>query len=188
MGVSLSWRHTTRNALISFTIVFFRHLATRDAWRHRPLLRRLAREGHPGVKESDFIICIDYCKFPPEYSLILLADYETKQQPRMNGSANAEARNDAFIERARQNPGKFTLIQSQVSNGSGTQLVTSVVTGNFWHCEEGAFGPSSEDEDELAANSDQEDYRNTDIDEVDIIRAKLILNRIAASIGETTDL
>ncbi|KAF9042001.1 hypothetical protein BDZ89DRAFT_1090120 [Hymenopellis radicata] len=170
---------------------FFHDLATRDAFHHRPLLQRLAQKEHPNVKHSEFIICIDYTVLPPKYSLSLLADYE-KDQPKMslNGSTNAEARNDSFVERARQHPGKFTLIQSRISNGTGTQLVTSVRTGNFWHCEDDSFPPASDSEEDDMGDSEREEYRNrdTNVDAVDFSRARLIINSIAASLGQTTDL
>ena len=49
-----------------------------------------------------------------------------------DGTPNAEARNDALLEKARDHPGKYTIIQSKISNGQNLNMVMTLVTGTFW--------------------------------------------------------
>ncbi|KAK0204941.1 hypothetical protein DFS33DRAFT_1373523 [Desarmillaria ectypa] len=83
---------------------FFHNLATRDARPHLPYLHRLTRKEYPKIQ-----------------GLLVYHLYRL------------HSRNEAFVKRARENPEKFMLIQSQLSNGTGVQLVTSFVTDNFWN-------------------------------------------------------
>lgn len=73
------------------------------------------------------------------------------------------------------------LIQSQLSNGTGVQLVTSVVTGDFWNGGTWDFPvhPSHGDERE---SLDNEGY-DTDIDGIDIMKARMFINRFAKSVA-----
>ncbi|KAK0469609.1 uncharacterized protein EV420DRAFT_1495591 [Desarmillaria tabescens] len=166
---------------------FFHDLATRDARHHLPYLHRLARSEYPKIKDSGFIIYIDYTILPAKFSLKPLADYERNMPASLDGSSNAEARNEAFVKRARENPGKFMLIQSQLSNGIGVQLVTSVVTADFWNSETWDFPlhPSLVNND---GNSLDDEAYDTNVDSVDIMKARMILNQFAKSVtgGEET--
>ena len=44
---------------------------------------------------------------------------------------NAELRNDELIQRARDHPGEYGIIQSKMANGQGMQSVLSIVPGAF---------------------------------------------------------
>ncbi|KAF8215211.1 hypothetical protein K438DRAFT_1561466 [Mycena galopus ATCC 62051] len=156
---------------------FFHHLATRDARHHLPLLRRLARSNYPNLRSCDLLIRIDYTVVPPAYSVVPLTEGGRHDIP-TNGSANAEARNDALLERVRENPDRFGLIQSKVENGATMQLVMSVVTGNFWQCGD-AEDFEFEDSDALEAS-----MMDTGVDDVDIMMARTTLNRFLAARGE----
>ncbi|KAJ6614791.1 hypothetical protein B0H10DRAFT_2043399 [Mycena sp. CBHHK59/15] len=156
-------------------VAFFRHLAARDAQHHLPHLRRLARTQHPALRPCELVIRIDYTAVPPAYAVFPLADFE-RQQPPMQGSANAEARNDALLERARAHPERTALIQSVVANGRACQMVLSVVTGSFWDDGEGEPGDSEEDVDE-------EDM-DTKVDVVDMMMARTALNSFLKARGE----
>jgi len=115
-------------------------------------------------------------------------------QPETNGSANAEARNDALIERARRNPGKFTIIQSKIANGEGLQMVMTVVTGSFWDDSDNPWAiPGAvegqrtveDDEDDDADDDGIEDgYSGRSLDGVDMMMARMALNGFLRSRGE----
>ncbi|KAJ6487237.1 hypothetical protein C8R47DRAFT_1216429 [Mycena vitilis] len=158
-------------AISKSDIAFFHHLAARDARHHLPLLRRLARAEHPTLTSRDLLIRIDYTVVPPKYSAVPLNGAEDHDL-RTNGSTNAEARNDAMLERVRQSPDRYRLIQSKIVNGAALQLVLSLVTGNFWEGGE-AF-------DQL----DEDNEFETSMDEVDVMMARTALNRFLVSHGE----
>ncbi|KAL0961542.1 hypothetical protein HGRIS_006481 [Hohenbuehelia grisea] len=52
--------------------------------------------------------------------------------PAISGTANAEARNEALVQRARDHPGKFAMIHSKIANGQSFQLVLTLISGDFW--------------------------------------------------------
>ncbi|KAF7364695.1 hypothetical protein MVEN_00339100 [Mycena venus] len=155
---------------------FFHNLATRDARHHLPLLRRLARAKYPTLRSGELLICIDYTVVPSAYSVVPLTEAD-RHNLRTNGSANAEARTDALLERARENPDRFGLIQSKIVNGVGLQLVLSVVTGDFWT--EGFEFGDSEDFD-----GESESTRDRAVDDVDFMMARTALNRFLAAQGQ----
>ncbi|RDB14658.1 hypothetical protein Hypma_016492 [Hypsizygus marmoreus] len=159
--------------------IFFHHLFTRDARNHLPRLRRLALKDYPGTTKTALVICIDYTVIPPKYSLIPLAKYE-ESLPDTRGSPNTEARNEALLERARENPGKFTIIQSKIANGEALQIVMTVVTGSFW---EDRDNPWIEDENEAAEHGDDSLSGKT-VDGVDMMMARMALNSFLRSQGE----
>ncbi|KAJ7133445.1 hypothetical protein C8R44DRAFT_23723 [Mycena epipterygia] len=162
-------------AISKSDVAFFHHLATRDARHHLPLLRRLAHAEHPTLRTGELLIRIDYTVVPPTYSVIPLS--EADHDVHTAGSANAEARNDALLERARENPERYRLVQSRIANGAALQMVLSVVTGNFWEGgdAEGSLGESAEGE---------EGERETDADEVDLMMGRLALNRFLVNRGQ----
>ncbi|KAK0193942.1 hypothetical protein F5146DRAFT_998440 [Armillaria mellea] len=120
--------------------------AARDAGHHLPYLHRLACKEHPAIKDSGFIIYIDYTVLPAMFSLKLLSDYEQNIPTSLDGSSNAEARNEAF---------------SQLSNGNGVQLITSVVTGDFWNGGTWDFPVDPSHGDDERDSFDDEDYDTT---------------------------
>ncbi|KAJ3514357.1 hypothetical protein NLJ89_g2432 [Agrocybe chaxingu] len=184
---------------------FFHHLATRDARHHLPLLLRLASASYPQLSLTDLIISIDYMKHPPKFTVYPLSEHE-KHCPRIasDTSANAEARNEELINRARQNPGKYGIIQSRIANGQGMQMVLSVVTGTFWNerepredqVPEGEW--NSENEGNLKGagkrrkgrraesddSHDEDDIRGTNVDGVDMMMARMTLNGLLKAMGE----
>lgn len=129
---------------------FFHYLAVRDSRRHLPFLRRLAQERYPDKTHADLIIQIDYTKSQEEYDLLLLAEYEQDKDvcecPAESGCTcdrgwtNGHARNDAIISRARENPGKLSIIQSKICNGELQQLVVTVAPEGFWEDKEHWIG------------------------------------------------
>ncbi|KAJ7704983.1 hypothetical protein B0H17DRAFT_920622 [Mycena rosella] len=161
-------------AISKSDVAFFHHLATRDARHHLPLLRRLARAEHPALRPCELIMRIDYTAVPPAYSILPLADAEGHATP-AQGSGNAEARTDAILERAREHPDRFGLIQSRIANGAGLQEVLSVVTGNFW---------VDADEEERLGEELDDDGRETGVDDVDMMMARRALNMFLADAGE----
>lgn len=164
---------------------FFHHLFTRDARNHLPRLRRLASEKYPEKTKTALIICIDYTALPPKYSVVPLEDYE-KSRLETDGSANAEARNDTLIERARENPGKFTIIQSKIANGQGLQMVMTVVTGSFWkdNANPWAIEEDEVEESDLDNDNPKSKYKGKSLDEVDIMMARMSLNGLLQKMGE----
>ncbi|KJA14498.1 hypothetical protein HYPSUDRAFT_150369 [Hypholoma sublateritium FD-334 SS-4] len=113
---------------------FFHHLATSDARRYLPTLRRLAESTYPLLADSptSLVTTIDYMVYPPRLGLYPLAEHEKYSPQRaLNVSPNAELRNDELIQRARDHPGEYGIIQSKMANGQGMQSVLSIVPGAF---------------------------------------------------------
>ncbi|KII90718.1 hypothetical protein PLICRDRAFT_106414 [Plicaturopsis crispa FD-325 SS-3] len=108
---------------------FFHHLSTHDARRHLPMLRELAAREFPDTPLTGLIICIDYTARPEKYTVVPIHGFVGRPA---EGSVNAIARNEALLEKARDYPGKYTLIQSTISNGRGDTLVMTLATGEFW--------------------------------------------------------
>ena len=167
---------------------FFHHLFTHDARNHLPRLRKLASTTYPSLALTALLVCINYTVTPPEYSVVPLAEYE-KYQPPTNGPSNTEARNEALIERARDNPGKFTIIQSKVANGQGLQMVLTVVTGSFWKNDpegfvDGEEGVAVEDEDMSAEGGNVEnEFSESRTDEVDVMVARMAFSGLQWVLG-----
>ncbi|KAH6912812.1 hypothetical protein BKA70DRAFT_1265084 [Coprinopsis sp. MPI-PUGE-AT-0042] len=110
---------------------FFHHLAPYEARRELFMLRELAKSSHPDIKLTELVIYIDFTVVPAKFSIFPLEDYE-KCSPATDASVNAEARHDALVERARENPTRFTIIQSKLANGEAYQMSTTLVGGRFW--------------------------------------------------------
>ncbi|KAJ7120472.1 hypothetical protein C8R43DRAFT_1151718 [Mycena crocata] len=161
-------------AISKSDVAFFHHLATRDARHHLPELRRLARAQYPTLRPGELLIRIDYLAVPPKYSVVPID--QADQDLITAGSANAEARNDALFERARENPDRFGLIQSRIANGRALQAVLSVVTGNFWE--------GGDAEARLGLAVAEADGQDTDMDGVDLVMARTALNRFLIHAGE----
>lgn len=94
-------------------------------------------------------------------------------------SQNTDARNEALIEQAKNHPGKYTLIQSTIANGQSLQLVTTVVTGNFWSKVEGVDFSESDNEGYI-----DDETSGTAVDEVDTMMARMVLNQFLVKNGE----
>ncbi|EEB91557.1 hypothetical protein MPER_10063, partial [Moniliophthora perniciosa FA553] len=159
-------REGKHQAISRSDAAFFHDLAIRDARHHLPHLQRMAKNEYPNVKLHD---------------LSLLSDYE-KLLPEVNSSSfpSAGARTDALIERARDNPGKFVVIQSRISNGTGVQLVTTQASGEFW--ESGSRKDFNERD--PASEEEDEELTDTDMDAVDVMMARHTIGSIAKCIGE----
>jgi len=137
----------------------------------------MATKEYPQTVNADLVVCIDYLVNPPKFSVVPIAEYD-KHQPETDGTVNAEARNEALIERARENPGKFTIIQSKIANGQSKQLVLTIVTGGFWQARQEAWvEDDAEDEDD-----DLPPVRKN-LDGVDMAMARLTLDGFLASRG-----
>jgi hypothetical protein len=148
-----------------------------------------AEQCFPETTHSGLVISIDYLVVPPTYELLPLDELEKHQPPHSKDSTNAAARNEALIERARENPGKFTIIQSKIANGRGIQCVLTIVTGGFWDDDddENWGGSASETEDEMSDGNklnEGDNYRKKNIDGVDVALARMALNGILRSMGK----
>jgi len=67
-----------------------------------------------------------------------------------SGTANEEARNDALIEKVRDNQDKYTLLESKIANGQDGQLVMTLCS-SFWDkdcCTGSEEGFSDDDDDD----------------------------------------
>jgi hypothetical protein len=127
---------------------------------------------------------MNYLVYPPKVDLHPLAEHE-KHSPKASpeASANAEARNDELIQRARDHPGKYGLIQSKMANGQGLQSAQSIVPGSFWDGWNGEAVELDEEQD-IPANGENSDILVNNIDEVDLMMGRLALNRILRSMGQ----
>lgn len=76
------------------------------------------------------------------------------------------------------NPGKYSLIESEISHGRHHTLVTTVMNGIFW--ENGDADSFSGGE----AYEDSDGEVVPDIDEVDLAMGRMALNGFLKSIGE----
>ncbi|KAJ7160279.1 hypothetical protein C8R46DRAFT_1001507 [Mycena filopes] len=157
-------------AISKADIAFLHVLTARDARHHLPLLRRLARTQYPALRSGELVIRIDYTVVPPAYTVIPLAD-AGRIELSSAASANAEARTDATLERARENPDRYAIVQSTIVNGAQLQLVVSVMSGGFWEGDEGGAVADSEG-------------LETGIDNVDLMMGRTALNRFLVQAGE----
>jgi len=120
---------------------------------------------------------------PRPHTVVPLTEYE-KAQPRTDGSAITEARNEALIERAKDNPGKFTIIQSKIANGRGLQLVLTVVTGGFWKDGPDAWEEDMEGEDRMEeVEGEENEFSGRRVDEVDFMMARMALTGFLETMG-----
>lgn len=121
--------------------------------------------------------------YPPKVDLHPLAEHEKhshKASP--EASANSEARNDELIQRTRDHPGKYGLIQSKIAYGQELQFLQSIVPGSFW---EGWNGEAVElDEEQDIPGEENSDILSKNIDEVDLMMGSLALNKILRSMGQ----
>lgn len=184
---------------------YFHHLSTRDARHNMPLLRRMAKASYPDLSPTALVICIDYLDYPTKFSVHPLSEYE-KHVPEVGAgaSANAEARNEELINRAREHPGKFGIVQSKIANGKIIQLVLSVVPGVFWDdagwtTEEDVDYRAEDDDDEAEEEAflaklkesgsdgmdidDSERFLGQKVDDVDLFMARMNLKGILPSKG-----
>ena len=179
----------------------------RDARRHLPHLRKLAERDHSNLKYEQLVVAINYTKVPPVYSLKPLKKYKTGVRrivpPAGNmldgplgmqntgDTVNANARNDAIITKVRENPTKFTLIESTIANGDSWQIVMTLSNGGFWTLDHSLLGGGRpheqtstdehlyEDEDDLL---DEED--GVAEDEVDIMMGRMMIKGLLAAHGD----
>ncbi|KAI0352454.1 hypothetical protein OH77DRAFT_1513235 [Trametes cingulata] len=114
---------------------FLHYFSMFDARVHLPELRKAAKRDFPNTPLNELVVSINHAVLPPTYGVKDLKTYEIGPHP--EGTMNAEARNDALIEKVQQNPDKFTLVEMEVSAGRGTHKVLALATGKFWDLEEG---------------------------------------------------
>lgn len=157
---------------------FFHDLTLRDAIKHLPHLRGLAKKEYPNLTYHDVVIKIDYTANPPTYKLTPLTEYNTGQTM---GTANAEARNDALIEKVQENREKYTLLESLIAAGQGRTCVLTLGTGEFWVADKGLIGGGLVE----GENDDgEEPGPGTALDDVDMFRARRVLNSFLKNLGE----
>jgi len=157
---------------------FFHHLSSRDARRHLPQLRSLAARDFENLQLSDLIICIDYTQVPETYSLKQLTDTPGPYSRPTAGSENAEARNKALFTKAREHPGKYTLIESLISQGRTNSVVVTLLIGKFWDGDTGLIGSDVKIEEEKDWDG------GAVVDEVDLMMARNALNDLLRSMGQ----
>jgi hypothetical protein len=103
------------------------------------------------------------------------------------------ARNVALVEKAQRNPESYTLIESTICSGSAWSIVMTLATGQFWTSDStGASGHSlqeMDDDDEWVDEDEDENPRlltqYKDVDEAEIMMAKMVLDRFVKSQGES---
>jgi hypothetical protein len=99
------------------------------------------------------------------------------------GTEALAARNAALIAKVRAAPGTYTLLEAAVANGAAQTLVMTLATGGFWAADVGLNGGVRvADEDDSEFGDDAESGAN--VDEVDRIMGRVILDRIVRSFGE----
>ena len=162
---------------------FFHDLTVRDARKRLPHLRGLLKKEYPTLSYHDVVIKVDYYVNPPTYKITPLAGYTTGPTA---GTANAEARNVALIEKVQQNREKFALLESRVACGEGITCVLTLVTGEFWISDDGLIGGGLvEGENDGDANDeDMGNWNGTALDGVDVLQARRVLNGILRAMGE----
>ncbi|KAJ8454929.1 hypothetical protein ONZ45_g19115 [Pleurotus djamor] len=169
-------------------IAFFHSVTIEDLGDHLSLLKEIAAKKYPGVPLTSLVACVNYDVSDPVYGVELLYGYE-KLQPQTGGSAVAIARNEALIERVQENPDRFCLFQSRVANGEGTQLVLTMVGGDFWDTRNTTLEDTGEMSQSLINDagavqsermSDEEDEEETLTEEQEIELAKKTYNEIIA--------
>ncbi|KDR83114.1 hypothetical protein GALMADRAFT_263522 [Galerina marginata CBS 339.88] len=177
---------------------YFHHLSTYDARHNRPYLRSFAASKYPELASNPaaLVISIDYLKVPPKFSMHPLAEHDKyAHNISPEASANAEARNDELIQRARDHPGKFAIIQSKIANGQSMQSVNSMVTGVFWEKEGWAEDADLNVEPELTLEKavDVEGPKKKpaagkskikDVTEAELQMGRMALNDFLRSMGE----
>ncbi|KAH9887647.1 hypothetical protein C8Q73DRAFT_207746 [Cubamyces lactineus] len=109
---------------------FLHYFSMFDARIHLKELLKVAKRDFPNTRPEELVISIDHTQLPPKYSLKDLKTYTVGPHP--EGTNNAEARNEALIEKVQQNPDRFTLVEMSVSAGRGTHMVLALATGAFW--------------------------------------------------------
>jgi len=110
-------------------LAFFHNISMYDARKNIVKLSRQAEQEHPGKIRTHLVVCIDYCAFPVTYGLTPIEHYDTGPH---SGSTNAQARNEAMIDKVKDNPGKYTLIEARIANGQGMQAIMTLATGKLW--------------------------------------------------------
>ncbi|KAI0368385.1 hypothetical protein BV20DRAFT_459675 [Pilatotrama ljubarskyi] len=127
---------------------FLHYFSMFDARVHLHKLRQVAKRDFPDKPLNQLVISINHAVLPPTYKVKDLMTYDVGPHPEI--TMNAEARNDALIEKVQQNPEKFTLVEMEVSAGQGTHKVLALATGKFWDPEAredgDEYGPEEGDE------------------------------------------
>jgi hypothetical protein len=158
----------------------------------------IASTKYPSLMYTALMININYTVIPPEYSVVPLAEYKA-HLPLTKASANDEACNEALIERARDNPGNLTIIQNKIVNGQGLQLVLTVVLGAFgkmdqmhgmkiwmnWRLHKREVDSEEDNEDDKEREDEDSEYSGRQMDEVDVIMARMILNTLLQKMGHS---
>ena len=103
--------------------------------------------------------------------------------PDTSGTVNEEARNDALLEKVRDNQDKYTLLESKISNGQDGQLIMTICS-SFWDKDAGLLGGNGRIEGE-EGSSDEDDPIPTAVDEVDELMVRMTLNQIMKEFGDS---
>jgi hypothetical protein len=100
-----------------------------------------------------------------------------------------KARNDALIDKVQRKPDNYTLIEATIANGYASVLVMTLATGRFWDSDTGInvtlYGQGEDtdgDYDDANIEDDGEDDAN--VDEVDVMMTRMLLDKFAKSMGD----
>lgn len=118
-------------------LAFFHNISMYDARKNIAKLNKRAEKEFPGKDKSSIVICIDYCVLPVTFKLKPIEQYDVGPH---TGSANAAARNETMIDKVKDNPGKYTLLEARVACGQGMHAILTLATGKFWE-----FDPKEEE-------------------------------------------
>ncbi|KAH8079436.1 hypothetical protein BXZ70DRAFT_996345 [Cristinia sonorae] len=147
---------------------FFHVLFMRDARKLRYDCRKIMERDYPSASIHDFVIYMDYTVVPMKHSVKLLKGFDIGPTA---GTDNAEARNEALVEKVQQNPTRFTLVESKISCGSSEQCVLTLATAGFW---EKGSGLEGETEEAYEGVDDEEDFEP--LDHIDLLKARFALD------------
>ncbi|THH33240.1 hypothetical protein EUX98_g1007 [Antrodiella citrinella] len=164
---AVAWKEEGKSESISKRdAAFFHVLSMRDAGKKRQQFRKLIKANFPSAALHDTVVCMDYTVLPAKSSVRLLKDYNTGHTM---GSDNAEARNDALVEKVQTHPDRFTLIESKIACGQGHQCVLTLATGQFW-TRESMLGPVDD------LSGDDAELGHEDMDHIDFMKVQMMLD------------
>ncbi|KDQ62799.1 hypothetical protein JAAARDRAFT_54674 [Jaapia argillacea MUCL 33604] len=141
-------------------IRFLHHLTLQDGARNLPHLRALAAREFPGIPYHSLVISINYNFLPPTFSLKPIDTYTGQN---IRGTTNGEDRHHALVQKTKEHPGKYVLVEAMISFGEGDQLILTLAKGDYWDSKDGY--------DELVA------------DEMDQMMARIIVDNIMKNLG-----
>ncbi|OBZ69916.1 hypothetical protein A0H81_10213 [Grifola frondosa] len=117
-----------RSQISSLDRKFIKRLAIHDARSHLAHLRQLAQRDFLIVSCSDLVVCIDYCVVPTVFTLKQLRGYEYQYDRAL---PTYKAQNTELVERAQDDPASFTLIETTVTHGRVSLILSDNLFRNI---------------------------------------------------------